>query len=76
MTYWASGVKETIEIIKEIYPDVPIVLGGIYATLNFNHAKKYTLADLVVKGRAELQLKKIIKDFTGFELDDSIYLTI
>ncbi len=71
MTYWASGVKETIEIIKKVYPDVPIVLGGIYASLNFDHAKKYTLADLVVKGRAELQLKKIIKDLTGFELDDS-----
>ena len=69
MTYWASGVKETIEIIKEIYPDVPLVLGGIYATLNFEHAKKYTLADLVVKGAGEHQLKKIIKEFTGFELD-------
>ncbi len=71
MTYWATGVKETIEIIKEIYPGVPLVLGGIYATLNFDHAKTHTLADLVIKGAGEHQLKKIIKDFTGFELDDS-----
>ena len=70
MTYWASGVKETIDIIKEIYPDVPIVLGGIYATLNFEHAKKYTRADLVVQGAGEPQLKQIVKQFTGFELDD------
>jgi len=71
MTYWATGVKETIEIIKEIYPGVPLVLGGIYATLNFDHANTHTLADLVIKGAGEHQLKKIIKDFTGFELDDS-----
>jgi len=71
MTYWATGVKETIEIIKKIYPGVPLVLGGIYATLNFDHAKKHTLADLVVKGAGEHQLKKIIKGFTGSELDDS-----
>ncbi len=71
MTYWASGVKETIEIIKEFYPDVPIVLGGIYATLNFEHAKRYTLADLVIKGAGEHQLKKIIIQLTGFELSGS-----
>ena len=29
MTYWASGVKETIQTIKSVYPEVPIVLGGI-----------------------------------------------
>jgi radical SAM superfamily enzyme YgiQ (UPF0313 family) len=71
MTYWASGVKETIEIIKKIFPDIPIVLGGIYATLNFEHAKRYTRADLVIKGAGEQQLKKIIKDFTGFEMEES-----
>ncbi len=71
MTYWASGVKETIEIIKEVYPDVPIVLGGIYATLNFEHAKEYTLADLVIKGAGEHQLKKNIMQLTGFELSGS-----
>jgi len=71
MTYWASGVKETIEMVKEVYPDVPLVLGGIYASLCHGHAKKYTLADFVVKGPGEHQLKKIIKEFTGFELDDT-----
>ncbi|MCP4673820.1 MAG: radical SAM protein [Desulfobacula sp.] len=71
MTYWASGVKETIEVIKDVYPDVPIVLGGIYATLNFEHAKKYTLADLVIKGAGEHQLRKIITRLTGFALNDS-----
>lgn len=71
MTYWATGVKETIETIKAIFPDVPIVLGGIYASLCFEHASEDTLADLVIKGPGEHQLKKIIKDFTGFQIDDS-----
>jgi len=71
MTYWASGVKETIEMVKQVYPDIPVVLGGIYASLCHDHAKKETLADLVIKGPGEHQLKKIIKDFTGFELDGS-----
>ena len=71
MTYWATGVRETLEMVKEIYPHVPVVLGGIYASLCFEHARQNTLADLVIKGPAEPHLKKIIKKFTGFELDDS-----
>jgi len=71
MTYWASGVKETIDVIKTVYPDVPVILGGIYASLNFEHAKKYTLADMIIKGAGELQLKKIIMEHSGFEINDS-----
>ena len=33
MTYWYPGVQETIRVIKEIFPQVPIILGGIYASL-------------------------------------------
>ena len=71
MTYWATGVKETIEIVKAVYPDVPVILGGIYASLCHEHAKKDTLADLVIKGPGENHLKKIIKEFTGFELEEN-----
>ncbi|MBF0302331.1 MAG: radical SAM protein, partial [Desulfamplus sp.] len=68
MTYWASGVRETISVIKEIFPDVPVVLGGIYATLCTEHARKYSMADLVVTGTGEEQICGIIKSYTGFEL--------
>ncbi|MFH2092469.1 MAG: radical SAM protein [Pseudomonadota bacterium] len=70
MTYWASGVKETIDMVKQVYPDVPVVLGGIYATLCFDHARQTSGADLVVKGPAEPQLNKIIAEYTGVELSD------
>lgn len=68
MTYWASGVKETINIIKEIFPSVPLILGGIYATLCTEHARKYSKADLVVTGSGFDSLNKIIKEHTGFDM--------
>ncbi|MFA5906845.1 MAG: radical SAM protein [Desulfobacula sp.] len=70
MTYWASGVKETIETVKKIFPDVPVVLGGIYASLCRDHAVQYSGADHVVKGPGEPFLAAILKEFTGFDLKD------
>ncbi len=32
-TYWSSYVYESIQYFKNLYPDVPIYLGGIFATL-------------------------------------------
>ncbi len=49
MTYWYPGVIEAIKILKELYPNVPIILGGIYPTLCFRHAKKNTQADFIFK---------------------------
>ncbi|MFB0509730.1 MAG: radical SAM protein, partial [bacterium] len=31
MTYWYLGVSDTIKTLKEHFPDVPVILGGIYA---------------------------------------------
>lgn len=75
MTYWASGVRETISVIKEIFPDVPIILGGIYATLCTEHARKNSMADEVVTGRGEEQIYDIIKNYTGFSLESSSVVT-
>lgn len=49
MTYWYPGVWETIETVKKIFPKVPVVLGGAYATLCSDHAQK-SGADHIVKG--------------------------
>jgi hypothetical protein len=66
MTYWYSGVKETIEITKTIFPDVPVVCGGIYATLCHDHAVSNLGADHVVSGPGEEMILKIASDFTGY----------
>lgn len=47
MTYWYPGVVEVIKIARKVHPDVPIILGGIYARLCKEHALKYSGADQV-----------------------------
>lgn len=68
MTYWATGVRETIERIKQVFPGVPVILGGIYATLCQDHAISHSLADRVIAGPGESCLKSLVKEFTGFNL--------
>lgn len=48
MTYWYPGAFEAIGLIKDIHPDVPVLLGGIYATLCPEHARTYSQADFVI----------------------------
>ena len=66
MTYWYPGVWETISILRERLPDVPLILGGIYATLCHDHARQTSGADLVFKGPAEDMLLKLVGEFTGY----------
>ena len=67
MTYWYPGVQETIQELKYRLPDVPVVLGGVYATLCYDHARQYSGADQVVQGPGEEGLLDLVKAFTGFE---------
>jgi hypothetical protein len=48
MTYWYPGVFEAIRLTRKIHPDVPILLGGIYATLCSEHARSHAQADFVI----------------------------
>lgn len=50
MSYWYPGIQETIRILREISPKTPIILGGIYATLYSEHAKKISGADSIFTG--------------------------
>ncbi len=68
MTYWYSGVFKLIEITRKIFMDIPIILGGIYATLCYDHARKHSGVDIVFNGRGELEVLKLISDMTGFEI--------
>ena len=52
MTYWYPGAAEAIRMVRDIWPDVPVVLGGIYASLCPAHASGLG-ADLVLGGRIE-----------------------
>lgn len=39
MTYWYGGVFEAAKIIRQVFPAVPLILGGIYPQLCPGHAK-------------------------------------
>ena len=74
MTYWYPGVFEAINLAKTIHPDVPVILGGIYATLCSEHAAAYSHADLIITAPGQFWppelsrfFKKNISDFSDEE---------
>ncbi|MDI6763403.1 MAG: radical SAM protein [Thermodesulfobacteriota bacterium] len=68
MTYWYPCVFKLIEITKNFFKDVPLILGGIYATICHEHAQKYSGADIVFNGRGELEVLKLVSDLINKEL--------
>ncbi len=66
MTYWYPGVRETIGDIKSAFPDVPVVLGGVYATLCRDHAVKTSGADRVISGSGVDQILNLVAEYTGW----------
>ena len=56
MTYWYPGVTAAIRLVREFFPGVPVILGGIYASLCPDHARSHSAADLVLAGPWETGL--------------------
>ncbi|MDY6906154.1 MAG: radical SAM protein [Thermodesulfobacteriota bacterium] len=65
MTYWYPGVKETIAVIKEVFPDTTVVLGGVYARLCEAHARQHTGADVVAPLVSETGILNLVGALTG-----------
>jgi radical SAM superfamily enzyme YgiQ (UPF0313 family) len=72
MTYWYPGVFESIREVRAVWPGVPVLLGGNYATLCPDHARAFSGADAVVTGEGEFSLPPVIGDLFGEALDFSI----
>ena len=47
MTYWYPGSLDILDICAELWPDVPRILGGSYATLCGDHAREHADARLL-----------------------------
>ncbi len=60
MTYWYLGLKDTVLAVKAIFPDVPIVVGGIYPQLCPDHARTTIPADFVLTKKSELAALQIL----------------
>jgi radical SAM superfamily enzyme YgiQ (UPF0313 family) len=65
MTYWYPGVQETIRRIRAHFPRVPVVLGGTYATLCRDHARRHSGADVVLSGPGEASLPQLVAELCG-----------
>ena len=65
MTYWYPGPFRVIQLVREYFPGIPILLGGIYATLCPDHAKEYSKADHIIIGEGEGQALQFVDEVTG-----------
>ena len=69
MTYWYPGVFEVIRLAKISYPEVPVILGGVYATICNDHARTFSKADMIISGPGECEALRIIQNLTGKDID-------
>ncbi|MHB8908721.1 MAG: B12-binding domain-containing radical SAM protein [Syntrophales bacterium] len=60
MTYWYPAVFDTVKLLHQTFPGIPIVLGGNYVTLNPEHAAS-SGADFSLSGPGELSLPLLLK---------------
>jgi radical SAM superfamily enzyme YgiQ (UPF0313 family) len=65
MTYWYPGPFEAIRRVKARWPDVPVALGGVYATLCEEHARACSGADAVLVGPGEERAVRWVNAVTG-----------
>ncbi len=65
MTYWYPGLAETVQLLRQSIPGVPIFLGGIYATLRPDHAARVSGADQVLPGPWDGEKLRFISEFLG-----------
>jgi len=65
MTYWYPGVFDVIRIVKDYMDDIPVVLGGIYATLCYEHACMFSGADRILAYEGELKTLNLLSELWG-----------
>lgn len=63
-TYWAKYVKDAVKYSKNLYPNVPVIVGGIYASLLPENCKKFTGCDDIHFG--------VIEEAEGIKPDYSL----
>lgn len=71
MTYWYPGVFRTVELVKHNLLGVPIILGGTYATLCYDHASRLSGADRVFQGNAYGELKRVLQSYMTLPDNDA-----
>jgi len=62
MTYWYPGVQLVVELIRKKFGRVPVILGGVYATLMPEHARRFSGADFIFQGPGERGILPLIRE--------------
>lgn len=60
MTYWYEGVRETVSLCREMFPDAPVIAGGVYASLMPEHCERVAGVDHAVAGEAYPALSRLL----------------
>ncbi|MCL5773310.1 MAG: radical SAM protein [Firmicutes bacterium] len=71
-TYWYSGAVEVIKILRGTFPKSPVVLGGIYPSICYNHAKEKSGADFVFQQQNFPGAINFIENLLGQEIPPSL----
>ncbi|MEW6203448.1 MAG: radical SAM protein [bacterium] len=71
MTYWYPAVFEAIARIGAHFTDVPVVLGGRYATICADHARQHSGADCVLEGHLGHKTAQAISELTEVDIEIS-----
>ena len=61
MTYWYPGVRETAELCRRIHPGIPLVMGGVYASLLTGHCRRTCGPDFIVEGDGWPEISRILE---------------
>jgi len=69
MTYWYPAVADTIKLVRKIIPNVPVALGGVYATLMPEHAKITCQPDKLFIGPSMRNVIRWLDDLKNTQRD-------
>lgn len=62
MTYWYPGLAELAHHLREIHPGVPVIAGGVHASLMPDHCAEQLETDRVVAGPADRALAGVLSE--------------
>lgn len=67
MTYWYPAVFDAIRLSKQVFPAVPVILGGNYVALCPDHASR-SGADFCLSGPAESSIPLLLQKEYGHDM--------
>ena len=73
-TYWSKYVQECSLYFKNKYPNIPIVIGGVYASLMPEHCKETTQCDYIITGPID-EVEQYTPDYDLIDIDYQIIHT-